>query len=494
MRKTLILFWILGSAFFFSSCSHGLFLAKHNQKITHLQKQIRTLLDDPTIANAHIGIYIESLKDGEVLFAQNPFKLFVPASNMKLFTTATALVKLGPEYRFKTPLLHSGRINKHVLDGDLIVVGSGDPSISGRLYQADPLVVFRQWADSLKKKGITVIKGRIVGDNHFFKNPELGDGWNWDDESYWYAAKISALSLNDNCVDVAVFPDSVAGAAVHVKIIPKYSDLKIINRAITVDSTAEDELNIYRLPGENTIVLEGTMSVQSDTLWEPITVENPAQFFVDLLKQTLQEQGITVQGEALVLPEQQAVSDSLHLLFTHYSKPLWRLIQVVNKPSHNFYAEQLLKTLGATFEGEGTFEAGARVVHDFLNSIGVADAHFINVDGSGLSRKNLVAPIATATLLRYMYFHPSFDYFLQSLPIAGIDGTLKRRMVGTIAQGNVHAKTGYVRHVRALSGYANLEHNEPLLFVMMFNHYSVPTPKINLIQDKIAILLSAFAD
>lgn len=478
-----------------SNCSPTLLLTKKGQQLNQLQKQIQFLLDDPTLANAHVGIYVESLKDGKILFSQNPFKLMVPASNMKLFTTAAALVKLGPEWVFKTKVSYRGTIQDSVLEGDLIVSGSGDPTISGRFFKGNRLAVFKMWADSLKEKGIRQIKGKIIGDESYFSGPALGDGWNWDDEPYWYSAKISALALNDNCVDIAVWPDSVPGRPVHVQMFPASAQVQIVNKALTAQLSFDSMAEITRLHGTNKIVVQGNLALDADTLWESISVPEPGLFFVEQLKKTFEQNGIDVSAiQVIVASEKPAFQDSLKLLFTHQSPPLAEIIKVVNKPSHNFYAEQLLKTLGAIFKGEGSFERGAQVVHEFLNSIGVADEHFINVDGSGLSRKNFIAPMATATLLRYMYHHPYFNYFLESLPVAGLDGTLENRMRNTLAQGRVHAKTGYVQHMRALSGYTGLESKTPLLFVMMFNNYSVPTPKINLIQDKIAILLTRFSE
>ncbi|APF18905.1 D-alanyl-D-alaninecarboxypeptidase/D-alanyl-D-al anine-endopeptidase [Caldithrix abyssi DSM 13497] len=494
MQKILIVFLFLISNFYLSSCTSSLWLTKYDQKVNKLNEQINFLISDPSLHNAHIGIYIEALKDGRVLYARNPFKLMIPASNMKLFTTAAALIKLGPAFKFTTQITYTGSIKDSILYGNLLIKGSGDPSISGRFYGGDRLAVFKQWADSLKSRGIREIKGQIIGDARLFKAPKLAEGWNWDDESFWYAAKISALAYNDNCVDLAIFPDSLAGKTVQVRLFPEYSKVKIINKAITVDRPGQAELKISRLQGKNTIVIEGAMSVNADTVRESITVENVDQFFLDILAQTFEQQGIELSSGVRLLNEEETFpEDSLKMLFSFHSPPLSEIIKVINKRSHNFYTEQLLKTMGAVFKGEGSFEAGAAVVREFLNSIGVADEHFINVDGSGLSRKNFVAPIATATLLRYMYYHPDFQYYLNSLPAAGIDGTISDRMIGTRAQGKVHAKTGYVGHVRALSGYVNPEGKNPLLFVLMFNNYSVPTPKINLIQDKIAILLTEFS-
>ncbi len=489
--KRLFLLLLIASSLFFTQCTSYRLLGKKSDRLQQFREQVQFLLSDPTLSNAHIGVYIESLRDGAVIYSQNPFKIMIPASNMKLFTTATALVKLGPDFRFKTPVFYSGTVKDSALDGNLVIKGSGDPTISGRFFNGDRLAIFKSWADSLLKMGIKKINGDLIGDESLFKDPKLADGWEWDDEPYWYAAQISALAFNDNCVDVAVFPDSVPGAPVRYRLFPQNDSVEIINNAVVVDSAQERDLTVFRLRGQNTIVIKGNLPVSADTLWESITVEEPGEYFLNTLRNVLQQKGIEISGSVRLVKDQTSVDYAkMKLLFFYLSPPISEIIKVVNKPSHNFYAEQLLKTLGALFKNEGSFTAGSSVVREFMQSIGIAPEYFINVDGSGLSRKNFIAPIATAVLVKYMYRHKYFSYYYDSLPIAGVDGTLKNRMKGTTAEGNVHAKTGYVRHTRALSGYANIEQGEPVIFVMMFNNYSVPTPTINGIQDHICNLIS----
>ncbi len=483
-------FAILSLSFLFMQCSALRFVSPRESRYEALRNQIEFLLSDPSLANAHIGIYIESLKDGQIIFNTNPFKLMIPASNLKLFTTSAALVNLGPQFRFRTEIFASAPPNDSVLVGNLIIKGSGDPSISGRFYNGDRLRVFKDWADSLKHLGITRITGDLIGDNRYFKEPSLADGWNWDDESYWYAAHTSALSFNDNCIDFAVWADSV-GAPVRYSIFPFADSITIINQAICGDSTQDSTLTITRLNGRNIYLLRGILPVSADTVHESITVEDPANYFLRTLYRVLKQQGIEVNGNIRIVAEQDSLDYTKAVsLFVHKSPPLSDLIHVVNKVSHNFYADQLVKTMGAKFKHDGSFTAGCAFVKEWLSSIGVAPSYFFNVDGSGLSRKNFVAPIATAILLKTMYHHPYFKYFYNSLPIAGVDGTIHARMRGTLAEGNVHAKTGYVQRMRALSGYVNIGKKDPLIFVMMFNNYSIPTSAVNRIQDHICELLS----
>lgn len=483
MKRVLLLI-----LFFTLSCSPW---GRRNSKYLtekQVKKQITQLLSDPAVANAFVGIHIESLHDGHALYSLQAHKLFVPASNMKLYTSAAALKLLGPDFTYKTVLTTDSTQSDSVLDGNLIVHGSGDPSISGRFNDGDRLAIFRTWADSLKRLGITRIKGQLIGDNHYFSGDILADGWNWDDEPYWYSAQPSALTFNDNCVDVEVLPGALPGDTVEVKQHPAIGFLDEWNTAATVTADSSYRLIVSRQRARNVLQVGGTFAQNENPEWESISVEEPALFFMRTLNRVLSEAGIEVQGGIVVSRETRPVADTL---LVHQSPPLSALVNVLNKKSHNLFAEQFLKTLGAEFGSEGSFESGAGVVNEWAQSIGILKQQFVNVDGSGLSRKNMIAPVATVTLLRFMFRQPEFNAFYRSLPIAGVDGTLKNRMRGTAAEGNVHAKTGYVRHVRSLSGYVHDASDNPWVFSIMVNNYAVPTRYINNLQDKICILLSS---
>ncbi len=460
--------------------------------LRELKAQIRYLATDPNLQNSLVGIYIESLKNGTILFHQNEHRLFVPASNMKLFTSATALMKLGPQYQYRTTIWSNGAVKTHVLQGDLIIRGSGDPTISGRFYHGNRLSVFQSWADSLKKRGITTVSGDLIGDNSFFSGSGLGEGWSWNDEPFWYSAQTSALAFNDNCVDFTVIPAARAGAPVQLLMKPSFADVVFDNKAVTKDDST-GTFDYTRERAANRIRFYGTLPLTSDTLQESVSVEKPAQYFLQTLYKVLKDKGIAVQGKIKVVKQTGSIDYSkVRPLFEHRSVTLAKIIHTLNKMSHNFYAEQILKTLGAIYKHDGSFAGGAKVVRLWLQSIGISPDEFINVDGSGLSRKDFVAPMATATLLAYMYHQPQFPAFYSSLPVAGVDGTLRSRMTGTSAQGNVHAKTGYVKHMRSLAGYVYDQQKNPYLFVIMINNYSVPTPYVNRFQDRICILLSNF--
>lgn len=488
ISKYFSFFWIV---IFYSCVSfpHQKPLLSSKEK---LQKEIKTLIEDSLISNATIGIYIESLSDGEILFKQNESKLFIPASNQKLYTTAVALQELGPEFRLKTEVYTSGVVKDSVLNGNLLIRGKADPSISGRFYDNEILTVFNNWADSLIEKGIKKIKGNIIGLDGYFTDNFLGKGWNWDDETYDYSAQISALSFNENCIDIQLIAGREIGDSVQISKNPKTDYATIKHTISTIHGDSTSAVKYTRSRARNFIKIEGVMAV-GDTLKKSITIENPTLWFVTILKDVLNTHGIEVDGELLTghMPFDE-FEGLVEKRFIHYSPPLTELVRVINKESQNFYAEQIFKTIGAEINLEGNAEESAKVVQDWLLEIGIDTSLAVTVDGSGLSRMNLVSPIATAAILRYMYKSPNHSFFYNSLPIAGVDGSLKNRMKNSIAQNILRAKTGFVSHVRTLSGYTVDRAGNEYLFVIMVNNYSVPTSIINDIQDKIGILLTSY--
>lgn len=487
-------FWmVLSSALLaFISCTTQNIIKYPDYKTYPVQSQLEELLADPNLQNAMVGIYIEDLQSGEVIYKQNEHKLFVPASNMKIYTSAASIVNLGEEFRFETGLYADGELNQGVLNGNLIIRGSGDPAISGRYYDNDVLAIFRNWADSLKTRGILKIEGKLIGDDSYFSGSPLRQGWEWDDESFYYAPQISALSFNDNCVDFSIRSGNEVGDTVIVEINPLTDYVDITNNAMTINPDSLGFLDIWRERGQNRVHINGQL-IQGGEDVESITIENPTEYFLDVFYRVLEGRGIEIsEGFESVSTNILNFEENITLLFKHYSPTLAELTHTLNKRSNNFFAEQFLSTLGAQYKKRGTARAGREVVSNWVQRLGVASDEFIMVDGSGLARQNMIAPSATASVLRYMYHHKSFDTFLQTLPIAGLDGTIKYQMRGTVAQGRVFAKTGTLTRARALSGYIRTTDNRMLLFVTMFNNYPVTTSYIKGVQDRICILLSSW--
>ena len=462
-------------------------------KIDLLREQIAYLTGDPNLFNAQIGLYIEAVSNGEVVYRQNDHKLFIPASNMKIFTTATALLKFGPLFRFRTAIYTDGKIEQNILQGNLIIRGKGDPTIAPRFYNGDVRRVFQNWADSLHILGIREINGDLIGDESYFQTDPLGSGWQWDDEPFWYAAPISALTLNDNCVDVTVVPSDTIGLRPKISIMPPSRFFVIENRARTTAADSVQTLVLNRPRLQNIIIAENEIPQNKPPYQESISVENPALYFVTVLAEVLESRGIILHGSLRTNRELDQISyNRCRILLTHTSPELAKIIEITNKVSQNLYTEQMLVTLAAEYGRQATAAEGTRIVLNQMKEIGISDMEFSMVDGSGLSRNNLITPNAVSTLLRFMSRHPYFDYFYASLPVTGLDGTLKNRMKKTPAESRVHAKTGFIGHVRNLSGYIYSANDELFLFSMLVNNYTVPTPLINNWQDKICILLCNF--
>jgi len=477
-------------------CAPSLQRTQPCSPVDRLRAELDYLFSDRAFANAHWGVAIQSLRNGEYLYVRAEDKEFMPASNMKLFTTAAALVKLSPQFRYRTTLLTSGKVRDGVLEGPLIIRGAGDPSITGRYHGGNMLAVFQAWADSLRRLGITAVRGDVIGDDNYFADEILGAGWSWDYQADYYAAQISALSFNDNCMDIIFTPGDTVGAPVRFRLEPATDYVQVNCLVSTAPKGRALGVSFERAPGTNRVTIRGSIAIDAGESREWFSVENPTLFAAYLFRQTLGQAGITVQGKAVdidSLPGFAYDPASCRVLASYLSPPLSELVTTINKVSQNLYAELLLRTLGAECKGTGDAAHGAEVVKEVMVDFGV-DPEVINmVDGSGLSRLDMVTPKAVVALLRGMRRHPCGDGFYNSLPIAGVDGTIRGRMRGTAAENNVRAKTGFIGHVRSLSGYVRTADQEELAFSMIANNYTAPTSLANNLQDLVCERLANFS-
>jgi D-alanyl-D-alanine carboxypeptidase/D-alanyl-D-alanine-endopeptidase (penicillin-binding protein 4) len=369
-----------------------------------------------------------------------------------------------------------------VLAGDLVVVGSGDPTIGKRGGGATR--VFEEWADLLLADGVNAIGGRIVADARAFDSESLGAGWAWDYLAASYAAGVSALQFNESTADVAVRPAAVAGAPALVEVRPIESGL-ILDKRVTTVAGGTADLDFSRLPGSNRLVVTGTIPLASEEVVRSATVDRPALYFARMLRATLLAKGIRVTGEAGEYDDAHPVAPVApsRVLLSHRSAPLSEFARVLMKVSQNQYAETLLRTLGAR-GGSGTAAAGQKVVRDVLDGWGIAPDAYVLSDGSGLSRYNFVCAETLVKILRQVYRDPRHhDPFIATLPIGGQDGTISRRFVGTRAAGNVRAKTGSIANARALSGFLTTADGEPLVFSIIANNFSAPQSVIDSATD-----------
>ncbi len=446
------------------------------------------------LARGYWGVVVKSLRNDETLYSLNPRKLMLPASNMKIVTLAAAAERLGWNYTYDTRLFGTGPIANGVdgvLGGDLLVVGSGDPSIGTTDGMSDRL--FADWAERLKSAGIRTIAGRVIGDDNAFDDAELGFGWSWDDLQDEYAAGISALQFNENMASVTVGPGPAAGASAAVSIAPPYSGLTIDSLVSTVAAGATASVDVSRLPGRSTLALRGTVALGSAPRVLTVSVDNPTLFFASALRAALIANGIDVRGTAIDVDELPSAPPHPGGPLVAYTSPRLSVLAMrLMKDSQNQYAETFLKTIGAA-SGTPTAVAGRAAVQTTLQAWGVQPSDLIQRDGSGLSRYDYVTPEALAAILVHVNRDDRLrGPFEASLPVAGRDGSLRNRMTGTPAEGNARAKTGSMTAVRGLSGYVTTSDGEPLVFSILANNFDVPPATITQTMDKIVVRLAQF--
>lgn len=465
-----------------------------------VKEEFDKLFNAPAWDNARWGVVAVNLTTSEVLYSRDAEKGFMPASNMKLYTTAAALATMSKDFKYETKIYANGPIRNGVLKGDLLIVGSGDPSISGRYDQhTSTTTLLKNWARAIRNAGIRKIEGSVIGDDDIFTDEGISGSWQADYLQEWYAAESTGLAINDNCWDVILKPGAKVGEPAKLEPVFSAKYVTFKNEVKTTGSRRrpdEDvELTIDRKPATNEVTLSGFIPIDMKQHSEWGAVYNGTLFAATLVADELERQGVRVAKgpkdiDDLKDKAARRTPEKLKLLHTHISPPLSRIVQIINKPSQNFYADMLHRTLGARFYGTGSFSRGERVVADYLTTAGVRTTSLNMADGSGLSRQDMVEPQMTITLLRDMTKRAEFQAFYDSLPIAGVDGTIRRRMRNTICEGNVHAKTGFIGRVRSLSGYVDNQAKERIVFCMMANNYTVPTSQANDTQDSACLVLA----
>jgi D-alanyl-D-alanine carboxypeptidase/D-alanyl-D-alanine-endopeptidase (penicillin-binding protein 4) len=451
---------------------------------------------DPIVRRrgGRIGVAVYAADLGNPLYLHNADRPLTPASNMKLYTTAAALDRLGPDFQYTTSVYADGEIHPDgTLDGDLILIGRGDPTLSGRFYADSVTFVFDRFAARLKQMGIRRITGEVVGDATYFDDARIAPGWDRRNLLRWYGARSSALSSNDNVVTIEIQPGGWAGAPPALTFYPHTDRLEISNQAITVGRRGGRSIGIRREPETGEYVIRGRIPLRSRALQYMVSVEDPALYTTSVFADRLKRAGIEVEGgERVVHRWQREGARSATLLVSHTSPRMSDIVKVVNKRSQNFFAEQVLKTLGAVFKADGSFTSGAEVVYDVLEGLGLETDGLTIEDGSGLSRLNRLTARHTAELLVAMRSHPLFDEFYDSLAIAGEDGD-PRRLDSAAARGNVHSKTGTLRGVSALSGYVTTSDGELLAFSILINNLPRGKWAAISIEDAIVERLAEFS-
>ncbi|MDR3763411.1 MAG: D-alanyl-D-alanine carboxypeptidase/D-alanyl-D-alanine-endopeptidase [Acidobacteriota bacterium] len=471
----------------------------HKESPKELARQIDALLEQPTASRAAWGIAVEDLATGAVVYSHDAERLFTPASNAKLFTTATAWARLGAAYQFHTTLESATAPDQYGrLAGDLVLVGRGDPNLSGRALPYEgktqrpfpPDQALAALADQLAARGVKVIDGDLVADDSFYSNERYGQGWAQNDLVWEYGAAVSALAINDNAVFVNIKPGAKEGDRAFVSLAPAAEYFDIDNR-ITTSATGERKLGLQRELGSRHVELWGAIPLTDAGTSLAVALEDPAEYCARLLHELLLRRGIEMHGKVRVhhsaTPPESAplAAPARVVLAEHVSAPLGQDLMVINKVSQNLHAEMLLRLLGREKGTGGSIAGGLQVVKEFLSEAGISPDEFAFYDGSGLSRQNLVTPHATVKLLRYSAQQPWGADFAATLPVAGTDGTLAGRLKSLPAGAVVQAKTGTLDHVNAISGYLTTVRGERYAFAIFCNNNTLENHGASQVIDAI---------
>ena len=441
-----------------------------------LGAQVDAIANRPEFSRSRWGILIQPLSSTATLYSRDAQKYFIPASNVKLLTTAAALQKLGADFRIKTSV-YSGE------NGSLYVAGRGDPSITEAQLQS--------LAQQLKRRGVDRVN-ELIGDDSYFQGSAVNPNWEWEDAQAGYGAPINSLIFNQNAIELLLSPQDLGQPLKVTFAEPKLANQwQIQNNSVTVAQNESEFIEVGREFDRPAIRVSGQLKVGAESESAYVAVVNPANNFLQQFQEVLAAEGIPVK-QALVA----SVSGNFNQeLATVESPPLAQLVRETNRESNNLYAEVLLRLLGKVTDKvpqqqEDTGEIGLKELKTALTQLGVNPNSYILADGSGLSRHNLISPEALVQTLRFMANSPAASIYRQSLPIAGESGTLKNRFNITPNRVILQAKTGTLSGVSALSGYIEVPNYEPLVFSIIVNQSDLSAAKMRSATDEIVLLLN----
>lgn len=496
---------------------------QHKIKPHALAAAIDAIVAEPAVSRAHWGVSVVSA-EGSPIFALNDGQFFAPASNAKLVTTAAALALLPPHVTYTTVAATEGELDSSGrLHGNVILLGAGDPTMSGRSYPYaekterpnPPLAALQSIADQIAASGVRSIDGEIIGDDSWFPFERYGSGWAWDDLEWSYGAPVSALTVNDNVVYLNLPPTPQQPSPWNPDT-PYY----MLENSLTVlpgtqpGSPGPGGPGIDLQPGSKNVRVYGMINQHG--LHAALAIEDPAEYAAIALRQMLLGHGIEISGGAraqhrlstdtedfraevdqplvlhpLSLSTIQPPANGMRVLARHLSPPFEQDIIVTNKVSQNLHAELFLRILGRLEGGDGSIAQGARVVRQFLSEAGVDPADFLFYDGSGLSSQDLITPRAITRLLTYASRQPWGETYRASLPVGGVDGSLAGRFTEPALRGKVFAKTGTLAEVNALSGYLIAASGRTVIFSVLCNDRAPGGDASRVALDKIVAAIAA---
>lgn len=452
-----------------------------------LRSKINTVMADSRMKSATTALTVRKASTGEIVYQYYGDKGITPASSLKLLTAAAALETLGEDYRFPTAVYTDGQVQNGLLNGNLYMLGKGDPT----LLKSD----LDNFANSLVKQGIKRISGNIVGDDSWFDSVRLSAGILAEDEPYYYAAPISALTISPNTdfdtgsVIVQARPGT-NGKATRVTLTPQTNVLQVVNKSRTVPKGYKNTLKITRQVGTNKVIISGNSPIGSYGTKEWISVIDPTLYALDVFKKSLLAKGITFVPSSAVMKGK--TPKNAKILESKRSKPLKDILIPFMKLSNNTHAEMLAKEMGKVKYGEGSWTAGLRVMREYVDSIGLDSSKWKFEDASGMSYSNKLTTRELSLLLYAVQSEPWYKTYSKSLPVAGmsdrfIGGTLRNRLKTTGARGNITAKTGSLENIKALAGYAKTKSGETLIFtVLTEKNKSSTIPALDRIASTIA--------
>jgi D-alanyl-D-alanine carboxypeptidase/D-alanyl-D-alanine-endopeptidase (penicillin-binding protein 4) len=464
---------------------------------------IDRVLEDKDAGRARWGVFVMALKDGRVLYSRDADRLFTPASNMKVYTTAVALDLLGADYRWRTSVYANKQPDAGgVIDGDLILYGRGAPDFVSRPNGDAPSLT--ALADQVYQAGVREIRGNIIGDNSYFRGELFGEGWQWNDIQWYFGAEPSALSIDENSVEVTIAPAKPGGNA-SVVVNPNSSPVHLTNTTKTGERDETTAIGIVRDLSSNEVHIWGDFPVNGRAFSAFLSVHDPASWAANLLRQALISRGVKVTGEGRsrdFRADNGGVFDPQKSFEVAHeeSEPLGKIVYRTNKESNNLFAELILRTLGKERGSlapdpdprknreRGDDDAGTAVVRSWLESRGITTKGLAIRDGSGLSRLDLITPETTGRLLAAIANTSSAMVFHESLPVAGRDGTLNSRLKPLT--GRIAAKTGTLTYTHSLSGYATTLGNDTLIFSIMCNDATAGDHGALRIIDEIAAAIA----
>jgi D-alanyl-D-alanine carboxypeptidase/D-alanyl-D-alanine-endopeptidase (penicillin-binding protein 4) len=488
MRSLAVVLWLTAAGL--AACAKPApVVAPVLDSLQQLKQDISAATALPGVQRAAWGIVVHSLDRNERIFELNPRTLLVPASTSKLVSLASAVDAVGWDYRYETVIRGSAPIVDGTLRGDLLVVGSGDPSIGGR--SGVPLT---GWVDALKAAGLRRIDGRVIGDDDAIEEPRPQLAWAWDDLGYTTGALFGALNLAENRMEITVNAGQALDIQPTFSMDPAASSRPLRNRTVTAAAQSQLLLWPEQRPGEPFLTIAGSIPIGAPPARLQVSVGNPTAWFATLFRAALVSGGIEVTGEAYDVddvarrPEWQQTT----VLYTHRSAPLAEIPQPMLKNSINLYGEAALR-LNAAKGVFPTNDAALDGLRARMAAWGIpADAWQI-IDGSGLSRRNAIAAEALVAILQRMYDPTGASPWMTALPVAGRDGTLAGRMVGTPAEGNVRAKTGTMSNIRTLAGYVRTRDGETLAFAILSDNFEGSGAAATAAVDRIAVRLAGFS-